>query len=50
VDFVNFFKEPTLCFIDSSYSLFGFDLIDLGPHLHYFSPSAGVGFGLFLFS
>jgi hypothetical protein len=49
VDLVNIFKEPTFCFIDSLYSLFGFLLIDLGLDLYYFSPSADLGFYLFLF-
>jgi hypothetical protein len=49
VDLVNFFKEPTFCFIDSLYSLFGFDFINLGLDLCYLSPSAGFGFSLFLF-
>jgi hypothetical protein len=29
--------------------VFGLNLIDLGPDLYYFSPSAGFGFGLLLF-
>jgi hypothetical protein len=49
VDLVTLFKEPTFCFIVSLYSLFGFDLIDLGPDLYYFSLSAVLEFGLFLF-
>jgi hypothetical protein len=49
VDLVNLFKESTFCFIDSLHSLFGFDLIDLGPDLYYLSPSACFGFGLLLF-
>jgi hypothetical protein len=49
INLVNLFKEATFCFIDSLHSLFGFDFINLGPDLYYFSPSSGFGFDLFLF-
>jgi hypothetical protein len=43
-------KEPTFCFINSLCSFFGIHLINLGPDVYYFFPSASFGFGLFLFS
>jgi hypothetical protein len=46
---VTLIKKPTFCFIDPLYSLFDFDLIDPGPDLYYFSPSAALGFGLVFF-
>jgi hypothetical protein len=49
LNLVNLFKEPTFSFIDSFYSLFGFNPIYLGPDLYYFSLSAGLGFGLLFF-
>jgi hypothetical protein len=44
-----FLKNQIFCFIDSLYSFFGLHFIDLDPDLYYFSPSAGLEVGLFLF-
>jgi hypothetical protein len=43
-------KEPTFCFIDSLYNLFGFDFIDLSSNLYYFSLSAVLVLVCFCFS
>jgi hypothetical protein len=44
-----FSKNELFVSFDSLYSLCDFNLIDLGPDLYYFSPSVGLGLGLFLF-
>jgi hypothetical protein len=51
VDLVNIFKESNQIFVSLILCLvfFGLDLIDLSPDIYDFSPSAGLGFGLFLF-
>jgi hypothetical protein len=44
------FPKNRFWFIGSLYSLFGFDLIDLTPDVHYSSLSAGLGLFFSYFS